>query len=109
QDLFVTIKSTCSCTVSGCSSILTVVVPSGVHTVTLNLSGAEGGGCYSGVFGTTAEADGNATYGANVQCTYSVTAGNTLYGYGGCVGGTGNSSVAGTSGAGGNGDENGGT
>lgn len=108
NDIFTTIKSTCSCTFSGCATTGTFTVPAGIHSLTLNVSGAEGGAVYSGSFGLNAEASGNDTYGANVQCKYATAPGTSLSYYVGCVGGNGSSTTAGTGGVGGNHDENGG-
>jgi hypothetical protein len=109
SDLFVTVSSTCSCTYTSCAASGTYTVPSGITSLTLIVAGAEGGGIYSGICNCSLDgsADGSATFGAQVTCTYPTTAGTVLNYYVGCRGGTGTAVAAGAGGAGGNADENG--
>jgi hypothetical protein len=115
NSLYVKVSATCSCTY-GCGSSGSFTVPAGIHSVSLNLSGAEGGATYigmtvgsGGAYGAQPETWGQATYGANLTCKYAASPGSVLNCYGGCVGGNGTSSVGGAGGTGGlAGDEAGG-
>ncbi|MGP8216501.1 MAG: hypothetical protein ACLQQ4_13115 [Bacteroidia bacterium] len=97
----VNVSPSCNLTYTGCGASGSFTVPAGITTLTLSVSGAEGGPAYQGSFGELTEDDGSATYGANITATYASTPGTTLDYYIGCMGGAATYTAGGAGGDGG--------
>jgi len=101
------VLATATCTYNTCGHASSYTVPTGITTVTLTVSGAEGGEAWWEGHIPVAQTSPN-TYGATTTCNYTTVGGTVLNVYVGCVGNNGSGSAGGAGGVGGNSDESGG-